>query len=434
MEDCGGGGVLQGRYELGRVLGRGSFGKVHLARDLCAGRSVAVKVVDKATVVRAGMMDHLKREISAMRMVRHPNVVALHEVMATRSKIYLAMELVRGGELFARVARGGRLCESAARRYFRQLISAVDFCHRRGVYHRDLKLENLLLDENDDLKVADFGLSALTDPAKEDRLLQTLCGTPAYVAPEVLLQRGYDGAKTDVWACGVILFVLLAGFLPVPRRQHHGDVQKDLPRRFPVPAVDFSWRPSHHRQVARPKSQHQNHPHEAHGVFVVQQIRPAETRTKRGRTDYGASGGGAREVERFPLDIVLGGLQPISSVRRGEERRDEVHDEGAGEQRGVEAGERSGKHVGEVAGDEERRRRGVDGGREQGEDGEAGDRCAILCAGGICARGGGEEGRRRHGGVPEILRRRTPAGARRHHVVAQLPTYHCLIKNPSSSY
>ncbi|KAG6517802.1 CBL-interacting protein kinase 6-like [Zingiber officinale] len=214
MEDCGGGGVLQGRYELGRVLGRGSFGKVHLARDLCAGRSVAVKVVDKATVVRAGMMDHLKREISAMRMVRHPNVVALHEVMATRSKIYLAMELVRGGELFARVAGAGRLSESAARRYFRQLISAVDFCHRRGVYHRDLKLENLLLDENDDLKVADFGLSALADPARTDRLLHTLCGTPAYVAPEVLFQRGYDGAKTDVWACGVILFVLLAGFLP----------------------------------------------------------------------------------------------------------------------------------------------------------------------------------------------------------------------------
>ncbi|CAL9063079.1 unnamed protein product [Musa banksii] len=214
MEDCGRGGVLDGRYELGRVLGRGTFGKVHLARDIRNGRSVAVKVVDKEAVVRAGMMVQVKREISAMKMVRHPNVVELHEVMATRSRIYLAMELVRGGELFARVARSGRLSEASARQYFRQLVAAVDFCHRRGVYHRDLKLENLLLDEHGDLKVADFGLSALVDHVPGDGLLRTTCGTPAYVAPEVLGRKGYDGAKADVWSCGVILFVLLAGFLP----------------------------------------------------------------------------------------------------------------------------------------------------------------------------------------------------------------------------
>ncbi|WOL13510.1 CBL-interacting protein kinase 6-like [Canna indica] len=214
MEDCGRGGVLDGRYDLGRVLGRGAFGKVHYARDLRSGRSVAVKVVDKGAIVRSGMMDHVKREISAMRMVRHPNVVELYEVMATRTKIYLAMELVRGGELFARISRAGRLSESASRRYFRQLVSAVDFCHQQGVYHRDLKLENLLLDGNGDLKVADFGLSALVDDARSDGLLHTMCGTPAYVAPEVFGKRGYDGAKADVWSCGVILFVLLSGSLP----------------------------------------------------------------------------------------------------------------------------------------------------------------------------------------------------------------------------
>ncbi|KAJ6831617.1 CBL-interacting protein kinase 2-like [Iris pallida] len=148
-----------------------------------------------------------------MRLVKHPNIVQLHEVMATKAKIYFVMEYVRGGELYNKIAKG-KLKEDAARKYFQQLISAVDYCHSRGVYHRDLKPENLLLDENCNLKVSDFGLSALSDCRKQDGLLHTTCGTPAYVAPEVINRKGYDGAKADIWSCGVILFVLLAGYLP----------------------------------------------------------------------------------------------------------------------------------------------------------------------------------------------------------------------------
>ncbi|KFK27027.1 hypothetical protein AALP_AA8G324700 [Arabis alpina] len=205
--------LLHGRYELGRLLGHGTFAKVYHARNIQSGKSVAMKVVGKEKVVKVGMVEQIKREISVMRMVKHPNIVELHEVMASKSKIYFAMELVRGGELFAKVAKG-RLREDVARVYFQQLISAVDFCHSRGVYHRDLKPENLLLDEEGNLKVTDFGLSAFTEHLKQDGLLHTTCGTPAYVAPEVILKKGYDGAKADLWSCGVILFVLLAGYLP----------------------------------------------------------------------------------------------------------------------------------------------------------------------------------------------------------------------------
>lgn len=213
MESGGAASILHGKYELGRILGHGTFAKVYHARNIATGKSVAMKVVGKEKVIQVGMMEQIKREISVMKMVKHPNIVELHEVMASKSKIYFAMEFVRGGELFSKVAKG-RLKEDVARTYFQQLISAIDFCHSRGIYHRDLKPENILLDEFGNLKVTDFGLSAFTEHLKQDGLLHTTCGTPAYVAPEVIGKKGYDGAKADLWSCGVILYVLLAGFLP----------------------------------------------------------------------------------------------------------------------------------------------------------------------------------------------------------------------------
>lgn len=205
--------VLFGKYEMGRLLGQGTFAKVYYGKNLTTNESVAIKVINKDNVKKEGLMEQIKREISVMRLVRHPNVVELKEVMATKGKIFFVMEYVKGGELFAKVAKG-KLKEDLARKYFQQLVSAIDFCHSRGVSHRDLKPENLLLDGNEDLKVSDFGLSALPEQLWIDGLLHTQCGTPAYVAPEVLRKKGYDGATADIWSCGVILFVLLAGYLP----------------------------------------------------------------------------------------------------------------------------------------------------------------------------------------------------------------------------
>ncbi|RZR75679.1 hypothetical protein BHM03_00000159 [Ensete ventricosum] len=213
MERQNKGSVLMQRYEVGRLLGKGTFAKVYYARNVRTSQSVAVKVIDKEKVLKVGLVDQIKREISVMRLVKHPNIVQLYEVMATKSKIYFVLEYVKGGELFNKIAKG-RLKEDVARKYFQQLISAIDFCHSRGVYHRDLKPENLLLDENGNLKVSDFGLSALAESKRQDGLLHTTCGTPAYVAPEVISRKGYDGAKADTWSCGIILFVLMAGYLP----------------------------------------------------------------------------------------------------------------------------------------------------------------------------------------------------------------------------
>ncbi|KAL2338211.1 hypothetical protein Fmac_012657 [Flemingia macrophylla] len=205
--------IILDKYEMGRLLGQGNFAKVYHARNLATNEAVAIKVIKKEKLKKERLVKQIKREVSVMRLVRHPHIVQLKEVMATKGKIFLVMEYVRGGELFSKVAEG-KLTEDLARRYFQQLISAVDFCHSRGVTHRDLKPENLLLDHNHDLKVSDFGLSALPDQRRADGLLLTPCGTPAYVAPEVLKKKGYDGSKADIWSCGVILYALLAGYLP----------------------------------------------------------------------------------------------------------------------------------------------------------------------------------------------------------------------------
>ncbi|XP_027334243.1 CBL-interacting serine/threonine-protein kinase 10 isoform X2 [Abrus precatorius] len=205
--------VLMQRYELGRLLGQGTFGKVYYARSAITNQSVAIKVIDKDKIMRTGQAAQIMREISVMRVARHPNIIQLFEVMANKKKIYFVMEYAKGGELFNKVAKG-KLKEEVAHKYFKQLINAVDFCHSRGVYHRDIKPENILLDDNGNLKVSDFGLSALADSKRQDGLLHTPCGTPAYVAPEVIKRKGYDGVKADIWSCGIVLFVLLAGYLP----------------------------------------------------------------------------------------------------------------------------------------------------------------------------------------------------------------------------
>ncbi|KAF8034457.1 hypothetical protein BT93_C0691 [Corymbia citriodora subsp. variegata] len=201
-----------GKYQVGRTIGEGTFAKVKFAQNTENGECVAMKILAKSTILKHRMVDQIKREISIMKMVRHPYIVRLHEVLASPTKIYIILEFSSGGELYDKIVNQGRLSENESRRFFQQLIDAVAHCHSKGIYHRDLKPENLLLDGHGNLKVSDFGLSAL--PLQGDGLLHTICGTPNYLAPEVIGQRGYDGAAADLWSCGVILYVLMAGYLP----------------------------------------------------------------------------------------------------------------------------------------------------------------------------------------------------------------------------
>ncbi|KAJ4836012.1 CBL-interacting serine/threonine-protein kinase 1 [Turnera subulata] len=211
-------GMRLGKYELGRTLGEGNFGKVKFAQNLDSGQPFAVKILEKNRILDLKITDQIKREIATLKLLKHPNVVRLHEVLASKSKIYMVLEYVNGGELFDRIASQGKLSEAAGRKLFQQLIDGVSYCHNKGVFHRDLKLENVLVDAKGNIKISDFGLSALPQHFRADGLLHTTCGSPNYVAPEILSNRGYDGSTSDVWSCGVILYVILTGYLPFDDR------------------------------------------------------------------------------------------------------------------------------------------------------------------------------------------------------------------------
>ena len=152
-----------GDYELGEKLGTGQFGKVRKARHIISGKEYAVKCIDKTLMEKQKMRTQLKREISITKLIQHPRVVQLFEVLASKTKIYLVLELVTGGELFDLLVKEKKFGEAKSRMYFKQLVDGIMSCHEKGIVHRDIKLENLLLDANGDLKISDFGLSGLHD-------------------------------------------------------------------------------------------------------------------------------------------------------------------------------------------------------------------------------------------------------------------------------
>ncbi|XP_015792712.1 MAP/microtubule affinity-regulating kinase 3 isoform X4 [Tetranychus urticae] len=199
-----------GRYRLLKTIGKGNFAKVKLARHLPTGTEVAIKIIDK-TLLNPSSLQKLFREVRIMKMLDHPNIVKLYQVIETEKTLYLVMEYASGGEVFDYLVAHGRMKEKEARAKFRQIVSAVQYCHQKRIIHRDLKAENLLLDCEMNIKIADFGFSNEFSPGQK---LDTFCGSPPYAAPELFQGKKYDGPEVDVWSLGVILYTLVSGSLP----------------------------------------------------------------------------------------------------------------------------------------------------------------------------------------------------------------------------
>ncbi|XP_048488188.1 serine/threonine-protein kinase MARK2 isoform X4 [Plutella xylostella] len=199
-----------GKYKLLKTIGKGNFAKVKLAKHVPTGKEVAIKIIDK-TQLNPGSLQKLFREVRIMKMLDHPNIVKLFQVIETEKTLYLVMEYASGGEVFDYLVLHGRMKEKEARAKFRQIVSAVQYCHQKRIIHRDLKAENLLLDGEMNIKIADFGFSNEFTPGSK---LDTFCGSPPYAAPELFQGKKYDGPEVDVWSLGVILYTLVSGSLP----------------------------------------------------------------------------------------------------------------------------------------------------------------------------------------------------------------------------
>eukprot|EP00759_Apiculatamorpha_spiralis_P051223 PhF_6_TR5147/c0_g1_i1/m.7355 len=222
-----------GNYQILQTLGTGSYSRVRYVVDRSTNTPWAMKVMDRRDIQKYNMGDNVVNEITAMKMMRHENVVQLKEIVQTGKSVLMVMELLTGGELFDRVVASSRLSEGTARGYFQQMVFGLTYCHKNGVAHRDLKPENLLLDKRDVLKISDFGLCSIFPKEQVENghcRVNGIWGTPNYMAPEVLTGDtvSFDPFRADVWSLGVILYVMVCGTLPFNHDTKEGIYQRIL--------------------------------------------------------------------------------------------------------------------------------------------------------------------------------------------------------------
>ncbi|KAF8379178.1 hypothetical protein HHK36_028607 [Tetracentron sinense] len=223
---------MEERYEPMKELGSGNFGVARLVRDRKTKELVAVKYIERGKKID----ENVQREIINHRSLRHPNIVRFKEVLLTPTHLAIVMEYAAGGELFERICSAGRFSEDESRFFFQQLISGVSYCHSMEICHRDLKLENTLLDGSATprLKICDFGYSKSALLHSQPK---STVGTPAYIAPEVLSRKEYDGKIADVWSCGVTLYVMLVGAYPFEEPEDPRNFRKTIGR---IMSVQYS--------------------------------------------------------------------------------------------------------------------------------------------------------------------------------------------------
>lgn len=213
------------RYEIVKDIGSGNFGVAKLVKDRCTKELFAIKFIERGQKID----EHVQREIMNHRSLKHPNIIRFKEVLLTPTHLAIVMEYAAGGELFERICKAGRFNEDEARYFFQQLISGVSYCHSMQICHRDLKLENTLLDGSiaPRVKICDFGYSKSAVFHSQPK---STVGTPAYIAPEVLSSKEYDGKLADVWSCGVTLYVMLVGAYPFEDPTEPKNIKKTIMR------------------------------------------------------------------------------------------------------------------------------------------------------------------------------------------------------------
>ena len=211
----------KGNYILEDTIGEGAFAKVKLAKHIITGEKVAIKILPKRNIISSSYLSNkisknniskIKNEINILRRLHHKNIIQLYEIIETKNNLYIVMEYCEGKELFDYIVKRKRLTEREACRYFQQIINGVEYLHLCNITHRDLKPENILLDNKKRIRISDFGLSAIN--SNDDSLLSTPCGTPLYAPPEMLRGEKYEGVYSDIWSCGIILYIMLVGDLP----------------------------------------------------------------------------------------------------------------------------------------------------------------------------------------------------------------------------
>ena len=220
-------------YAIKKDLGEGTFGKVKLGQHLATKEKVAIKILEKEKIVDEGDRERISREIQILKILRHPSIIQLYEIIEDDSKLYLVTEYANGGELFDYIVAHQKLKEVEASRLFQQIIDGVEYIHKLNIVHRDLKPENLLLDEKMNVKIVDFGLSNLYRPGG---LLKTACGSPCYAAPEMIAGKKYKGLNVDIWSTGIIMFALICGYLPFDDNDTQVLYRKIMKGEFSIPS------------------------------------------------------------------------------------------------------------------------------------------------------------------------------------------------------
>lgn len=238
--------VRVGKYVIGEKIGEGGFGVVRKGVNETTGEVVAIKIMDKAQLQLHNMTPQIKREITLLTILDHPAIVKGHEVLNSTSKLFLVMEFIDGGDMHSLLSKRERLPEDEAREFFRALVSCLQYCHGRGVSHRDLKLENLLITNDGKIKVCDFGLASVRGLRNDgNELCNTIVGTEDFSAPEIIRSVPYSGDQADMWSAGILLYVMLAGFCPF-RGKDTTELFRNIlrckfafPEHFPIKAKDI---------------------------------------------------------------------------------------------------------------------------------------------------------------------------------------------------